>query len=205
MGLAIAMASASVATASAQSSSWTANPWAGSPEVVAAANGGGPIYDIQSIKQLKGRYFRYVDTKNWSGLRGLYTDDAVVDTTGSLGPIFYGPDSFIAFTSLTLSTLQTAHHGFTPRIKLTSPTTAEGNWVMEDRLHFPGLLEVHGYGHYQEEYQKVDGKWLFKRSALTRSRLDVTQLGPLKVAGPASKYADQLRRESALLNLFPRN
>jgi hypothetical protein len=36
----------------------------------------------------------------------------------------------------------------------------------------PGV-NLRGYGHYTETYEKVDGQWLFTSSALTRLREDV--------------------------------
>ena len=39
--------------------------------------------DIEAIKQLKARYFRTLDTKDWEGYRQVFTDDVVIDTTGS--------------------------------------------------------------------------------------------------------------------------
>ena len=49
------------------------------------------------------------------------------------------------------------HHGHMPEITLTSPTTASGIWSMEDMLRYGDGTELHGYGHYHETYEKVDG------------------------------------------------
>jgi hypothetical protein len=32
---------------------------------------------------------------------------------------------------------------------------------------------MHGYGHYHETYEKVDGRWRIKSSKLTRLREDI--------------------------------
>jgi hypothetical protein len=32
---------------------------------------------------------------------------------------------------------------------------------------------MHGYGHYHETYEKVDGRWRIKTITLTRLRVDV--------------------------------
>jgi SnoaL-like protein len=91
----------------------------------------------------------------------------------SAGPIFYGRDPFIAFLKLTLGAATTHHQGYDPHIKVTSATTAEGLWTLEDVLIFGGTLGVHGYGHYNDRYTKVNGKWVVKYSKLTRTRLDL--------------------------------
>ncbi|WP_157187520.1 nuclear transport factor 2 family protein [Nocardia vinacea] len=129
--------------------------------------------DIAAIKQLKADYFHNIDTKNWNALRELLAPDVVVDTTGSGGPILVGRDNFIAFLKLTIGSANTHHQGYDPQINLTSATTAEVVWTMEDVLIFGGTLGVHGYGHYEDRYTKVNGKWIVKYSKLTRTRLDL--------------------------------
>ncbi|WP_330252825.1 nuclear transport factor 2 family protein [Nocardia sp. NBC_00565] len=129
--------------------------------------------DIAAVKQLKTDYFHNIDTKNWAALRELLAPDVVVDTTGSGGPILVGRDPFIAFLKLTIGSANTHHQGFDPQINLTSATTAEVGWRMEDVLIFGGTLGVHGYGNYQDRYTKVNGKWIIKYSKLTRTRLDL--------------------------------
>jgi hypothetical protein len=129
--------------------------------------------EVEAVKQLKASYFANIDAKNWDALRELLAPDVVEDTTCSAGPIFYGRDPFIAFLQLTLGAATTHHQGYDPHIKLTSATTAEGLWTLEDVLIFGGTLGVHGYGHYNDRYTKVNGKWVVKYSKLTRTRLDL--------------------------------
>lgn len=131
--------------------------------------------EIEAIKQLKAGYFQNVDAKNWAGLRELLAPDVVVDTMCSAGPIFYGRDPFIAFLKLTLGPAETHHQGYDPQIKLTSATTAEGVWTMEDVLIYGDTLGVHGYGHYQDRYTKVNDNWVVKYSKLTRTRIDLME------------------------------
>lgn len=129
--------------------------------------------EVDAIKALKTSYFANIDAKNWDGLRDLLAPDVIEDTTCSAGPILYGRDPFIAFLKLTLGGATTHHTGSDPHIKLTSATTAEGLWTLEDGLVFGGVVGVHGYGHYNDRYAKVDGKWVVKYSKLTRTRLDL--------------------------------
>ena len=128
--------------------------------------------DIEAIEQLKARYFRTMDTKDWSGMRRVFADDVVMDTTSSGGGVISGADEFLAFLEPTLRDVVTVHHGHMPEIQLTSPTTATGIWSMEDMLRWPDGTEMHGYGHYHETYAKVDGEWRITTSTLTRLRTD---------------------------------
>jgi len=130
--------------------------------------------DIETIKQLKARYFRTMDTKDWAGMRQVFTDDVVVDTSEAGGNVVQGGDEFMTFLQGAIGDVVTVHHGHMPEIELTSPTTATGIWSMEDMLRWPDGSELHGYGHYHETYEKTGGSWRIKSTKLTRLRLDGT-------------------------------
>lgn len=129
--------------------------------------------DIDAITDLKARYFQNVDAKDWAALRELLAPDVVVDTTGSLGPVFHGRDAFVGFLKVTLGALDTHHQGYDPDITLTSPTSAEVVWTMEDRLVFNDIIGIHGYGHYRDRYEKVGDTWVIDYSKLTRTGIKI--------------------------------
>jgi uncharacterized protein (TIGR02246 family) len=129
--------------------------------------------DLVAIQQLKARYFRTMDAKDWAGMRQVFTDDVVMDTSEAGGSVITGADEFMAFLSETLADVITVHQGHMPELSLTSVTTATGIWAMEDMLRWPEH-DMHGYGHYHETYEKVDGEWRIASSKLTRLRLDFT-------------------------------
>jgi uncharacterized protein (TIGR02246 family) len=133
--------------------------------------------DMEAIKQLKARYFRTMDTKDWDTMRQVFTDDVVMDTTDSGGDVVTGADHFLAFLRQALDAVVTVHHGHTPEIELTSASSASGIWAMEDMLRWPDGSELHGYGHYHETYEKGDGVWRIKSSTLIRLRMDFTGPG----------------------------
>ena len=150
---------------------------------------------IESIKRLKARYCRHLDTKDWVAWRTIFADDFVSDTSEAGGKVIAGADDFVAFTRQALGrpTQPTAHQVHTPEIELTSETTARGIWALQDVVRFgPGVTLV-GYGHYHETYENIDGKWLIKSSKLTRLREDiVTPLFSLYIS-------DRIRRAAAKL------
>lgn len=127
---------------------------------------------VQEIKQVKARYFRAVDTKDWALLREQLTDDVKVDTTGSMGIRTTGADTFVSFLKLTIDAAETVHHGHMPEITVTSPTTATGVWALQDMLIWLGTVRVLGFGHYHETYTVVDGRWRISSLKLTRLYLD---------------------------------
>ncbi|MBV8296768.1 MAG: nuclear transport factor 2 family protein [Acidimicrobiia bacterium] len=128
--------------------------------------------DIEAIKQLKARYFRLMDIKDWDGMREVFADDVYINTTGSGGRVVQGADDFMAGLRSLLADVVTVHHGHMPEIELTSDTTATGIWALQDLLRWPDGRELYGYGHYHEEYEKVDGRWRIKKMTLTRLRTD---------------------------------
>ena len=134
--------------------------------------------DVEAIKQLKARYFRTMDTKDWDAMRLVFADDVVVDTSQAGGGVVTGADEFIAFLRDTIGDVVTVHHGHMPEIDVTSPTTATGLWAMEDMLRWPNGMELHGFGHYHETYAQTDDGWRITTTTLTRLRTDFTNATP---------------------------
>jgi uncharacterized protein (TIGR02246 family) len=132
------------------------------------------VDDIEAIKQLKARYFRTMDTKDWSGMRQVFTDDVVVDTSEAGGNVVTGADAFMDFLIPQLAEVVTVHHGHMPEVAIAGESLASGIWAMEDLLRFADGSEMRGYGHYTESYQKIAGSWLIKSTKLTRLRVDFT-------------------------------
>jgi len=131
------------------------------------------LREIEAIKQLKARYCRLLDTKDWQAWRRLFADDFVSDTSPAGGKVITGADEFVAFTRRSLRNQPTVHQVHAPEIELTSPTTARGVWALEDVVRFGLGVNLRGYGHYTETYAKIDGVWVFTSSTLTRLREDV--------------------------------
>jgi ketosteroid isomerase-like protein len=135
------------------------------------------LWDLEQIKQLKARYFRMIDTKDWDGFRDLFTDDCVHWLPQESDRESVGNDEYLADMPRLLGNGITTHHGHMPEITLLGPTEAEGVWAMFDyvQVTFEDGTEVDlkGYGHYFETYRKCDdGKWRISSKRNTRLRLD---------------------------------
>ncbi len=131
--------------------------------------------DIEAIKQLKARYFRLMDSKDWDGLAQVFTPDVEIDMTGEGGGVTRSVQEYLPYLRENIEEVTTVHHGHMPEITLDSPTTAHGVWAMEDKLWWPEggpLVHLHGYGHYHETYAKVGDEWRIKTLRLTRLRRD---------------------------------
>ncbi|MFI6313536.1 nuclear transport factor 2 family protein [Nocardia fusca] len=133
--------------------------------------------DHEALRALKARYFRLMDTKDWSGFRALFCDDVVIDLSESGGEVITGADDFLTFLTARIGDALTIHHGHSPEIDLLSETTARGIWALEDRLIWPDGTRVHGFGHYHETYTKIDGEWRIRTQRLTRLHTDYRPAG----------------------------
>jgi hypothetical protein len=129
--------------------------------------------DLEQIRQLKARYFRTMDTKDWDGMRQVFADDVVMDTTEAGGGLVHGADEFIASLREILDGAVTVHQGHMPEIDLTSATTATGIWALNDIVIWPNGTRLDGYGHYHETYEKGLDGWSIKTSKLTRLHSDL--------------------------------
>jgi hypothetical protein len=123
---------------------------------------------IEEIKQLKARYFRYIDQKNWSGLRAVFSDN--------FSGVFEGPhadahyqsgDEMVTQMCALLDKAVTVHHGHMPEITLLSPKEATGIWAMMDFVKMEGLC-FRGYGSYEEKYRRNDKAWQISHIHLKR-------------------------------------
>ncbi len=132
------------------------------------------LLEIEEIKKLKARYFRFMDKKLWDEWKTVFTEDATLQFGPNPEDIFIGRDQIVARNSQILANATTVHHGHMPEIELTSDTTATGIWAMFDFVQMHGVLTLQGYGHYEEEYRKVDGQWKIGKLRLTRLREDIT-------------------------------
>lgn len=141
--------------------------------------------DRIKILEVKARYFRYLDTKQWDKLRTVFTDDATFDGFSSLWADMNDPNTFINqaqqhFSSEVIS----VHHGHMAEISLVEPNTARGIWSMEDYVTWPAdgrsyrgytlsnQWGIKGYGHYEDEFKLVNNQWLISKLRLTRIRID---------------------------------
>ena len=131
--------------------------------------------DLDAIHQLKARYFRFMDTKDWDGMRTVFAPDVHIDMEAEGGGVHDDVESFFTMLVASIGDVTTVHHGHMPEIEFTSPTTATGIWAMEDKLRWPDGTAMHGYGHYHETYAKGDdGQWRITSLRLARLRVDFT-------------------------------
>jgi hypothetical protein len=153
------------------------------------------LQNIEEIKQLKARYFRFLDTKDWQALRTVFTDDAQFDvavagTMHSAEPSRYfdNADEFVTELSKFLQPAVTVHQGHMPEIVITGEGTARGIWAMFDHVGFPERPDrkrTVGYGHYEESYRQEGAEWKISFLRLTRLHVERLDHAPRILGGPA--------------------
>ena len=143
------------------------------------------LWEIEQIKLLKARYWRFVDTRDWDGVIALFAPDCRMRST-----VFEGverPAEFFRKVAAQITPGISVHHGHTPEIELTSATTATGIWPMFDYVDTESReIGYKGYGHYHETYEKFpDAGWLITSFELRRLRLDhlYEHAAPLRAQG----------------------
>lgn len=136
-------------------------------------------HEIEALRGLKARYFRFIDSKDWDALRELFTDDMTFyrdaePTPTSTTPVTTSADDFVDRLRTWLATAVTVHHGHMGELHLETETTARGIWAMFDWVDNPRFDRAYqGYGHYHERYQKGDdGAWRIAELRLTRLRIE---------------------------------
>ena len=144
------------------------------------------LLDREAIKELKARYFRCVDGRDWNGFRQLFMDDASFPSGAARGAI-EGADEFVTYVREVIegNHARTVHRGHMPRITIDGPTDAHGSWVLADYIEWPPdgktgeRRGMRGYGRYEDSYRKVDGVWKVASQRLTYLRVDPLLPEPL--------------------------
>ena len=131
------------------------------------------LADIEAIRQLKARYFRFLDTKDWDRFEALFTPDAELDVSDDGAGVVQGASRIRAGIAAALDGARTVHQGTTPEIRVQGDE-ATGTWAMTDLIDYPDGTRLEGAGHYHERYVRDGGEWRIARLELTRTRRDVT-------------------------------
>lgn len=123
------------------------------------------LEDIEAIKQLKYRYWRHLDLKQWEALGECFAADATVCYSSGKYE-FSGVTAIMEFLSQSLGVARgsvTIHHGHHPEIERLSATTARGTWALYNYMF--NRTENRGIrigAYYEDTYVKLAGAWKFQ-------------------------------------------
>ena len=126
------------------------------------------LQDRESIKELKARYFRGVDTHDWALFQSVFLPDA---TFTGRGFTTVGSEAILERVRGYLDGGFSSHHGHMPELTI-DDDIAHGIWSMEDYVGLPTGEIFRGYGHYEETYRRTSEGWKIATSVLTRLRFE---------------------------------
>ena len=130
------------------------------------------ILEKEAIRELKARYFRGLDTKDWDLFASTMTED--VKGRYSDGQLsFDGRETLVQFMVENLSdaTTVTMHHGHHPEIAMSEDgKTATGVWYLQDMvIDLVGKTRLYGAAIYKDEYRKEGDEWKISYTGYSRT------------------------------------
>ena len=141
--------------------------------------------DVRAISELKYRYLRTLDTKDWAGFEECFVAEATGDYNGL---VFDDRAALVGYMRENLSaglvTLHQAHH---PEIEVDGDA-ATGRWYLYDRViveAFAFMLE--GAAFYTDRYVRTPAGWRVAHTGYRRTfeiTYNLADLPGTKVNGP---------------------
>lgn len=141
------------------------------------------LLDYKDIIELKARFGRLADAKDWEGFKNVFSADCTFDLGG--GQIMHGGETYAYAVRDMLEGAVSLHRFSMPEITFLSPTEAEGIWVLHDYNVWPSDPQTsercgyNGHGREYETYRKIDGAWKITSWRLRYDRLDPLPREPL--------------------------
>jgi hypothetical protein len=154
------------------------------------------MLDYKEIVELKARFGRTVDAKDWAGYTEVFSADAVFDFGD--GNLLQGGPAFVAAVRDQLEGGISVHRAYMPEITFTGPDEAEGIWAVNDYLEWEAdpvtgtRRGYQGFGREYETYRKIGGAWKIVHWRLRYDRMDPLLPQPLpdRVAGGPALLRD---------------
>ncbi len=128
------------------------------------------LLEKDAIKELKASYFRMLDSKQFSDLVLLFSEDCTTAYDNGRHS-FNGRKALFDFLQEGMGSPEcyTQHQAHHPEIKFIDDTHATGVWHLEDTvLRLDHGIKITGVGIYWDEYLKADAGWLFTHTGYER-------------------------------------
>ena len=129
------------------------------------------LVEIREIENLKYRYLRHLDLKEFDELELVFVPDAQASYGGGTHQLD-GREAIGRFLRESMGTpvLLTSHKCHHPEISLNAARTeATGIWALDDVvIHQELQLTMRGAAYYDDTYRKVDGRWLIASTGYKR-------------------------------------
>ncbi|MBF4163540.1 nuclear transport factor 2 family protein [Nocardioides acrostichi] len=141
------------------------------------------LVDLEAIKQLKYRYLRTLDTKDWDAFEACFTPDVTADYAGL---DFADRAALVDYMRTNLGAgLITEHQVHHPEITIDG-ARAHGRWYLRDRVLVPAMnYLLEGAAFYEDDYVRTDDGWRVSHTGYRRTyelTLDLADWPSAKVA-----------------------
>ncbi len=129
------------------------------------------LQTIETIKQLKARYFRALDSKDWGLMKTCLAEHCIAKYDGGKYT-FEGRDGIVDFFSSYMDDpkLIFMHHGHHPEITIINENEASGIWYLQDIvISLENNTTLRGAGFYHDKYIKLGDAWLINATGYERT------------------------------------
>lgn len=141
--------------------------------------------DLTAISQLKYRYLRTLDTKQWDDFADCFVPEATGDYNGL---VFEDRSALVAYMQENLGegllTLHQVHH---PEIAVEGDA-ATARWYLQDKVIVPAFsFMLEGAAFYDDRYVRTPDGWRVAHTGYRRTfemTYDLKDLPGLQVKGP---------------------
>lgn len=128
------------------------------------------LCDIEAIKAVKYAYLRCLDTKDWAGIREVFTPDATAAYSGGAYRAD-GRDEIVAFLERNMGSesFHSSHRVSHPEIRVDG-ATATGTWALADTVLDVELgVLIQGAAFYEDTYVRTEDGWRISATGYRRS------------------------------------
>ncbi|MEU0543185.1 nuclear transport factor 2 family protein [Nocardia sp. NPDC005978] len=127
---------------------------------------------LEEIRQLKYRYLRTLDLKEWDGFGATLSTDVIGSYGSPSGgqPLeFTGREALVDYMRTALGgNIITVHVANHPEIEVTGET-ARASWCLEDTVIVPDFqITIRGAAYYHDTYVREDGRWVIASTGYQR-------------------------------------
>lgn len=158
-----------------------------------------------AISELKARYCRFLDCKQWPDFAGVFTPDGCMQFGPNLedGSV-NGREEITALLKKQLKNANTAHRIHPGEFKFHDNGEVSVLWPMDDRVANPSFV-LEGAGYYQERYRQIDGQWYIQHMRLRRLRVDMIPNSIFRPSALGMRLVLLMQKTGLLKLLSPAN
>lgn len=136
-----------------------------------------PVWDgtteiLGSVVDLKARYCKWLDAKDWDRWTALFMPTATLQVGPSRASAIHGRDAIRKLLTRQLKHAKTHHQARDPELREEVSGRIRVVWRMKDRVETP-LYLLQGAGFYEDTYEETDAGWKIASVRLHRSQVDL--------------------------------